>query len=49
MERIPEKEERGHRKEKISVRELKGLLAQPELQQAFVQPLPEMQKEMNLG
>ena len=32
----PEEEERGTRKEKTLVRELKGLRAQPELQQAFV-------------
>ena len=30
------------RKEKTLVRELKGLQAQPEMQQAFVQPVPEM-------
>ena len=31
-----EKEERGTRKEKTLVRELRGLRAQPELQQAFI-------------
>ena len=32
----PEKEGRGSRKEKMLVREVKGLRAQPELQQAFM-------------